>query len=48
MPDSDWMRQDIDDRKRAAQPGTVGPRNGPQSLFEVFDFFVLPGGPYWI
>jgi hypothetical protein len=25
-----------------------GPRNGPQGLFEIFNFSLLAGGPYWI
>jgi len=29
-------------------PELLAPRNGPQSLFEVFDLSLLPGGPYWI
>ena len=47
---ADSTRQDTirGDRKPAARRKASWPRNGPQSLLEVFDFYLIPSGPYWI
>jgi hypothetical protein len=36
------------DRNAQLDDTITWPRNGPRSLFEMFDFSLLPGGPYWI
>jgi hypothetical protein len=43
-----WTRFNQIGCGRPARLRSLGPRNGPQSLFEVFDFSLLPGGPYKI